>query len=91
MKTALEGSMEKDSLFVETKAYLELERKVENNHWGVVTGIPGDGKTSMAVHMSLKYNRKGYDHLELHFARDWKDWVDGSSGSDNGKKQFYFN
>ena len=88
MKTALESSKEKDSLFVETKAYQELEKKVKDTHWGVVTGIPGDGKTSMAVHLSLKYNKEGYDHLELHFARDWKDWVDGSSGSDNGKKQF---
>ena len=88
MKTALDVSKDKDSLFVETKAYRELEEKVSSNHWGVVTGIPGDGKTSMAVHLSLRYNEKGYDHLELHFARDWKDWVDGSSGSDNGKKQF---
>ena len=42
----------------------------------------------MAGHLALKYNNEGYDYLELHFARDWKDWVDGSSGSENGKKQF---
>lgn len=84
MKTALEVSKKKDSFFVETRAYKELEKKVKNNHWGVITGIPGDGKTSMAGHLSLKYLRKGYEYLELHFARDWKDWVD----SDKGKKQF---
>ena len=84
MKTALEVSRKKDSFFVETRAYKELAKKVKTNHWGVITGIPGDGKTSMAGHLSLKYNRIGYEYLELHFARDWKDWVD----SDKGKKQF---
>ena len=88
MKTALDVSKKKDSLFVETKAYRELAKRVKTTHWGVVIGIPGDGKTSMADHLALKYNRKGYDYLELHFARDWKDWVDGSSGGENGKNQF---
>ena len=82
MDTALEVSKEKGSFYVETNAYLELEKKVANDHWGVITGIPGDGKTSMAGHLSLKYDNEGYEYLELHFAREWKDWVH------HGKKQF---
>ena len=81
MKTILEVAKEKDEFYVETKAYLELEKKVKNDHWGVVTGIPGDGKTSMASHLALKYNSEGYEYSELHFAQEWKDWV-------HDKKQF---
>ena len=85
MRTILNSSKEKDSLYVETRAFKELEHIVQANHWAVVIGVPGDGKTAMGAHLSLQYNKKGYEHLELHFARDWKDWVDGSN---KGKKQF---
>ena len=88
MKTILNISKEKDNLFVETSAFKELEEIVESFHWAVIIGVPGDGKTAMAAHLSLKYCSKGYEHLELHFARDWKDWVDGGSGKYRGKKQF---
>ena len=88
MRTALDSYKEKDALYVETKSFLELTHIVDDRHWAVITGVPGDGKTAMAAHLSLKYAEKGYSHVELHFARDWNDWVDGSSGKDSGHKQF---
>ena len=84
----MESFEKKDRLFVETRAFQRLVEIVDDRHMAVITGLPGDGKTTMAYHLSLHYHRKGYEHLELHFAKDWKDYVDGTSGKDNGKKQF---
>ena len=88
MQTCLKSAKEKDSLYVETRAFDELLQIVGDRQWAIITGVPGDGKFAMAAHLSLWYNERGYQHLELHFAKDWKDWVDGTSGKNKGKKQF---
>ena len=88
METMIESFEVKDRLYVETRAFQELIDVIEDRHMAVITGLPGDGKTTMAYHLSLKYHKEGYEHVELHFANDWKDYVDGTSGKDKGRKQF---
>ena len=84
----MESFEKKDRLYVETRAFQELVDIIEDRHMAVITGLPGDGKTTMAYHLSLKYYKEGYEHVELHFANEWKDYVDGTSGKDKGRKQF---
>ena len=84
----MESFEKKDRLYVETRAFRELVDIIEDRHMAVIFGFPGDGKTTMAYHLSLKYHKEGFEHVELHFAKDWKDYVDGTSGKGKGRKQF---
>ena len=88
METMVKSYEGKDKMYVETRAFQELVHIIEDRHMAVIIGLPGDGKTTMAYHLSLKYYNKGYEHLELHFAKDWKEYVDGTSGKGRGRKQF---
>ena len=70
----------KDELFVETKAYKELQSVVEDRHWATLLGKPGDGKSTTATHLMLHYKRQGYQPLFVSSVRQWEMLVSSTPG-----------
>ena len=77
MDTFTDTFKKKDHLYVETTAFHESEDIIENFHRAVIAGRASDGKTSMAIHLMLKYTKRGYDAVYLTCAQDWKTFVVG--------------
>ena len=65
----------KDELYVETKAFRELESIVDDMHWSTLLGKPGDGKSATAAHLLLKYRGLGYEPCFLSSSQDWKSLI----------------
>ena len=84
----VENYKRKDHLFVETKPFRELLDILESGHWAFLTGKPGDGKTSMAAHLLLKYKEKRFEPLILTNADDWKGMVKGYEAENRTHRQF---
>ena len=78
----------KDAQYVETKAYTELMEIVDDTHWGIILGSPGDGKTSMAVHLMFHYKSLGYEPVYVKTPEDWKQNVYGIRSKGKTAKQF---
>ena len=70
----------KDHLYLETEAYKELESVLEVEHWATLLGKPGDGKSTTAAHLLLKYRDKGFEPIFATFPRDWKMLISKHSG-----------
>ena len=84
----VESYKRKDHLFVETKAFTEVEDIINDRYWALITGKPGDGKSSMAAHLMLKYKEKGFEPVILTNAHDWKKMVKGKSDDNKTDNQF---
>ena len=78
----------KDHLYVETKAFRELIEIVDDRHWALIAGKPGDGKTAMAAHLMLLHKEKGFEPVIITNPQDWKALVQGSCNGYQGQKQF---
>ena len=70
----------KDHLYLETKAYKELECVLEDMHWATLLGKPGDGKSTTAAHLLLKYRDKGFEPILATSPKDWKMLISKHSG-----------
>ena len=70
----------KDHLYVETKACKELESVINDEHWVTLLGKPGDGKSTTAAHLLLKYRDKGYEPIFATSPKDWKMLISKYSG-----------
>ena len=79
---------QKDHLYVETKAFQELTEIIEDRPWALITGKPGDGKTTMAAHLMLKYTKKGFKPVFVTSPQDWKILVEGGNKSKKEQRQF---
>ena len=79
---------QKDHLYVETKAFKELTEIIEDRHWALIAGKPGDGKTTMAAHLMLKYMKKGFKPAFVNSPQDWKILVEGGNKSKKEQRQF---
>ena len=79
---------QKDHLYVETKAFKELKEIIEDRHWALIAGKPGDGKTTMAAHLMLKYTKKGFKPVFVTSPQDWKILVEGGNKSKKEQRQF---
>ena len=88
ISNVVESFKRKDHLFVETKASKEVEDIIIDRHWALITGKPGDGKSSMAAHLMLKYQKQGFEPIILTNAHDWKVLVKGDSDDKKAEKQF---
>ena len=69
-------------------AFREVEDIINDRHWALITGKPGDGKSSMAAHLMLKYNEKGFEPIILTNAQDWKLMLKGKNDENRNDKQF---
>ena len=65
-----------------------VEDIINDRHWALITGKPGDGKSSMTAHLLLKYQNKGFDPVIVTNAQDWKAMVKGKTDEKNTEKQF---
>ena len=72
MEKMIESFEKKDRLYVETRAFRELVDVIQDRHMPVITGLPGDGKTTMAYHLSLKYHKKDTNMLNFILLRAGK-------------------
>ena len=79
---------QKDHLYVETKAFKELTEIIEDRPWALIAGKPGDGKTTMAAHLMLKYMKKGFKPEFVTSPQDWKILVEGGNKSKKEQRQF---
>ena len=82
----VESYKRKDHLFVETHAFREVEDIINDGHWALLTGKPGDGKSYMAAHLLLKYHKKGFEPIIVTSAQDWKTMVKGKGDESNPDK-----
>ena len=73
---------------METKAFKELTEIIEDRHWVLITGKPGDGKTTMAAHLMLKYMKKGFKLVFVTSPQDWKILVEGGNKNKKEQRQF---
>jgi len=62
-----------DKYFVKTKSYNEAYRILSEKNLLVLTGLPGEGKTTMAAHLALEVGLKPENCVKLECARDWED------------------
>ena len=86
--SVVETYKQKDHLYVETKAFTELTEIIEDRHWALIAGKPGDGKTTMAAHLMLKYMKKGFKPVFVTSPQDWKILVEGGNKSKKEQGQF---
>ena len=80
MQMIADSYQRKDHLYLETKAYKELECVLEDMHWATLLGKPGDGKSTTAAHLLLKYRDKGFEPILATSPKDWKMLISKHSG-----------
>ena len=80
MQMIADSYKRKDHLYLETKAYKELESVLEDMHWATLLGKPGDGKSTTAAHLLLKYRDKGFEPILATSPKDWKMLISKHSG-----------
>lgn len=52
---------EDDKLFISTKACEEVEKRINNQNFVIVTGNSGSGKSAIIQHIALKYRSRGWN------------------------------
>jgi hypothetical protein len=76
-----QGFTDKDrSTFVETRSYRKLKSVLLEKHLVTISGLPGDGKTNMAVHLMLELSTAGgplpqYKLVKVNSPNEWKKLV----------------
>uniref|UniRef100_A0A8W8NNY9 Novel STAND NTPase 3 domain-containing protein n=1 Tax=Magallana gigas TaxID=29159 RepID=A0A8W8NNY9_MAGGI len=66
----LEQWQKDDTLFVETRASIEVEKLIQSQNIAIVTGNPGSGKTAIVQHIALKYRSQGWTVKPVDAAKD---------------------
>ncbi|CAC5383048.1 unnamed protein product [Mytilus coruscus] len=61
--------------FVETKGYIRIRHLLDENHIIVIKGNPGDGKTSLAMHVMFDSMKQGKRPLQIHRYTEFDEYV----------------
>jgi len=59
--------------FVKTDIYEQARQVLQDQHLVVLTGHPGEGKTTIAANLALEDNTLNKNCVKLECARDWED------------------